>query len=561
METQFTPDFSDYLAAVKRRHFLLLAVALPIITVAVALAVGLPSIYVSSSLIEFSRATVPGELQTAQGAAGLPTPAYADQQRNYADQYVANIRDAVLNANDLGPVAAQLRGLPTMPSDPAEIIAAIKQHASMQTVRVKVLDPDSGREREIVPAFSVSFSSRNPRTAAAAATALTHAVIAQSRQNMLSRARAAGQFYESEAKSYRQQITQLETQIADFKTKHFDELPELTNVNLGSMDRMEADLENTELRIQELTQNRTFLSVQLQQAQTASNLDLTTLQRLEAEYAEKEPILGENHPDMIALRRQIESLRRGGAALEGMTLPQQLAAQQERLRNLRQRYSEDYPDVKATERRIELLQQRIARGDRAISTIPDNPTIVQLKTQINSVDNQIAGVRAHQSDLRRQIAQMQQHLDRSPLIAQQYDQLTRGLDLARKKYEDLMKSEMDSELTAEAILGGRSDELRVVNLPTVPDRPAKPRRLAYVVVGFILACVLSLSAVTAAETVDQTVRGSRDVRRVLSLSPLAVIPMIQDTFSRRRQRLKLAALACTVAATGVIAVLTVSGFM
>src|SRR5579884_968206 len=170
METQFTPDFSDYLAAIKRRHFLLLAIALPIIAVAVALAVGLPSIYVSSALIEFSRATVPGELQSGQNG-GLPAPAYADQQRNYADQYVANMRDAVLNANDLRPVADQVRGLPTMPSDTADIIAAIEQHATLQSVRTKVLDPDSGHEREIVPAFSVSFASRSPRTAQAGAAA------------------------------------------------------------------------------------------------------------------------------------------------------------------------------------------------------------------------------------------------------------------------------------------------------------------------------------------------------------------------------------------------------
>lgn len=560
METQLTPDFSDYLAAIKRRHFLLLSIALPIIAIAVALAVGLPSIYVSSSLIEFSRATVPGEVQNAQPG-GLPQPAYADQQRLYADQYVANMKDAVLNANDLAPVAAQVKGMPLVPRNTDAAIGYIEQHAGMQSVRTKVLDPDTGREREIVPAFSVSFSSRNPRTAQAIAAALTRAVIEASRQNMLKRVHTAGQFYASEAQRYHQQITALETQIADFKAKHFNELPELTNVNMGSMDRMERDLEDTESQIQQLTQNRTFLSVQLQQAETASNLDLSALQRLEAEYAEKEPLLGENHPDMIALRRQIENLRRGGAAIEGMSLPQQLAAEQERLRTLRQSYSEEYPDVKSTERRIAMLQKRIEAGDKAITTIPDNPTVVQLKTQINSVDNQIAGVRAHQADLRRQIDQMQQRLDQTPIVAQQYDQLSRGLDLARAKYDDLMKSQMDSELTAEAILGGRSDELRVINNPIVPDRPAKPRRLAYVVIGVILALVLSFSAVIVAETLDQTVRGSRDVRRVLALAPLAVIPKIHDVIALRRQRLKIAALTCTVVATGVLAVIAVSGYM
>ncbi|MGH8258807.1 MAG: hypothetical protein ACREUG_03855, partial [Steroidobacteraceae bacterium] len=197
MEAQFTPDISDYVAAIKRRHFLILAIALPIVAIAIALAIGLPSTYVSSSLIEFSRATVPDAMQS--GKAVMEQPAYADQQRLYADQYVANMRQAVLNANDLGPVAAQVRGLPTIPSNPGAAIAAIREHASMQSVRTKVLDPDSGRERVIVTAFSVAFSSRNPRTAQAVAAALTNAVIDASRHSMLVRARNAGQFYDSEA--------------------------------------------------------------------------------------------------------------------------------------------------------------------------------------------------------------------------------------------------------------------------------------------------------------------------------------------------------------------------
>jgi capsular polysaccharide biosynthesis protein len=124
-----------------------------------------------------------------------------------------------------------------------------------------------------------------------------------------------------------------------------------------------------------------------------------------------------------------------------------------------------------------------------------------------------------------------------------------------------MKNQMDSQLTAQAITDGRSDELRVVTQPIVPDRPAKPRRIAILIIGVMLALVVSFSAVIGAEIVDQTVRGSRDVRRVLSLAPLAVIPCIEDAITRRRQWLRVAALGCTVIIGGVAAVFTVSRFM
>src|SRR6185437_16816677 len=54
--SSITPEFSDYLAALKRRRMLLLVVALPILACALALAIGMPDIFVSTGLITFSDA-------------------------------------------------------------------------------------------------------------------------------------------------------------------------------------------------------------------------------------------------------------------------------------------------------------------------------------------------------------------------------------------------------------------------------------------------------------------------------------------------------------------------
>ncbi len=72
-------------------------------------------------------------------------------------------------------------------------------------------------------------------------------------------------------------------------------------------------------------------------------------------------------------------------------------------------------------------------------------------------------------------------------------------------------------------------------------------------IGLVLALVLALAMAVGAEGVDQTVRGSRDVRRLLSVAPLAVIPMIEDAASLRRRRLQLAMLAgCTVIGSAIV---------
>jgi succinoglycan biosynthesis transport protein ExoP len=132
----------------------------------------------------------------------------------------------------------------------------------------------------------------------------------------------------------------------------------------------------------------------------------------------------------------------------------------------------------------------------------------------------------------------------TPLVEREYQTLTRDLDLARAKYDELLKNQMTAEVTAAAVAGGGADELRLVQPPGRPGEPAKPSRIAIVIVGIILALFAALTAAIIAEGLDQNVRGSRDVRSLLDVAPLAVIPEIHDAASARRLRVQ----AFTIAA-------------
>jgi succinoglycan biosynthesis transport protein ExoP len=545
MESQAANDVSDYIAALKRRRTLMAWIMVPIAAIAIGLALGLPDRYISSSLIEFSQAEISGEL-----------PNRGRQEKNYADRYVSSLIDIVFSKDNLKAALAK----PNVPKalregDEEEIIARVIQNSSVDTVRVPVLDPDSGREREIVSAFTVAYQSRDPETAHAVATWLTTAFLHASRSSLRDRALSSAQFYAVEADRYNKQIGALESKLADFKAKNFGQLPELTDVNLTVMDRTERDLENVELQLGNLRQNRIFLAQQLEQARSASP-DTSLLAQLEAEFARKQAIYDPDHPDLINLRRQIESLRRGGPALTEMSLPQQLEAQKAILSETRQRYSADHPDVRRVQRQIESLQARIARGEKADSTLPVTPAINQIRTQINGVDTQITSLQARGSELRNKLDQLMKRVESTPQVEREYQTLSRDLQLARAKYDELLKSRMDAELTEAAIAGGRSDELRLVTSPGVPLAPSKPSRLAIAVVGVVLAVMLALAAVVFTEAMDQTVRGSRDVRRVLAVAPLAVIPEIQDATTVRRQRFRMVMLASCSLIGSVIVVMT-----
>jgi polysaccharide biosynthesis transport protein len=92
-----------------------------------------------------------------------------------------------------------------------------------------------------------------------------------------------------------------------------------------------------------------------------------------------------------------------------------------------------------------------------------------------------------------------------------------------------------------AINTGAADRFTLFAPASVPLSPSGPPRIGIVVVSLMLAIFLALSAVIAAEVLDTSVRGSRDVRSLMGRTPLAVVPRIQNSlyFQQRSRKLAL----------------------
>ena len=396
-ETSNSPDFSDYVAAIKRRRMLLASIGLPIVVIAFALAIGLPDIYVGTGLITFSDATVSGELPTDKER--------ATREKSYMDQYVASLTEAVLSPKNLLRLIKDVPGVVPAGGDTEDALKEINRKTRVETVKMPVLDPDSSREREIISAFTVQYGSRDPEMALKVSTWLTNGYLEVSRHNLLVRANAAAQFYDIQAEQYRKQIADLESKLAAFKAKNFGNLPELTDLNLNLMDRNQRDLDDVSSQVRTLQQEKVFLTQQLEQAKNAGT-DEGMLQQLQQEYNKKLATYDENHPDMIALRQQIDALKAGGGAVDSLSLPAQLRAQKQILAQARQRYSEDHPDVKRIERQIKTLETRIAAGETNAGNEIGSPAVVQLKTQINALDTQLAGLDRRQAEFGREMRKL-----------------------------------------------------------------------------------------------------------------------------------------------------------
>jgi len=486
----------------------------------------------------------------------MPANANADaiqrMQEQYRDAYVDSLSSSVMSDASLQGLVKAVPGVVPPGTDPADAVDEVQRRAHVETVRTPVLDPNTGRNLDIISAFTVSYDNRSPEVAVRAAGWLTNAFLMANRQGRLVSAKAAEQFYDKQTQAYREQIAEIESKLATFKEKNYDQLPGLTNLNMNIMQTTQQQIDNLTQQIGALRQNRVFLQQQLDAAKNAG-ADAGLLEQLQAEYNKKLATYDPNYPDMIALRQQIDALREGGGAVNSLSLPAQLRAQEQALAQAKLRYSENFPDVKRLERQIQILKTRIAHGEKYAGNAVGSPAVVTLKTQLNANETQTAALERQEAQLHQQLMQLEGRVEAAPQVERKYKSLALNLQLAQTKYNQLLKYQMDAQLTSQAIASGRSDRIRIVQQPSVPLTPGKPKRIAIAAVGLMLAILLGLTAVVIAESVDQTVRGSRDIRRVLALSPLGVIPEIQDSATARRYRFQVAMLtACVIIGAAVV---------
>jgi uncharacterized protein involved in exopolysaccharide biosynthesis len=512
--------FGDYLAILRKRRKLLFLVGLPVVAIGVALAIALPDVYRSQGEIE---------IEGAQAVRANPNSLTQDPDDTpYADQYVRSLSTLVLSDRNLAKLLNEHQLYEDQAADPAAALDKLSGDIKVDIVTVPILDPNTGRERDVVTAFSVAYDNPNPKRAQAGAEWLVNSFLAGNRNDRQRQAAGKAKFFAREAERMRVHVAGLESKLADFKQKNLGKLPELNEVNMNVMDRTENDIQNIESQMQALRRERVFLVAQLQQAR-ASGPETGNLRALEDEYNRKSMQYDQSHPDLIMLRRQIDQLRAGGTT-SGLSLRAQLQQQRSVLAETKQRYSEDHPDVQRIARNIQALEARIAAGetsDRSLSS--DSPMAMQLQTQLNATDTQLAALQARAMELRTKLSGLEGRMSAAPEVERDYQDVTRDLASARAKYDELLKRQMDAEVSEAAIAGGTADKFRVKSSPKIPDEPASPQRIAIVIIAIVLGAIASLTSIIMAQLLDQTVRGARDVQDILGVAPLTSVPVIKNT--------------------------------
>ncbi|EXJ14631.1 GumC family protein [Imhoffiella purpurea] len=529
----------DYLAVLRRRKWQLVVPMALLGVFAVMAALFIPATYRSSATILIERQEIPDDLVRTTVT-------------SYADQRIQVISQRVMTTANLSQLIERYELYPEVRAKESinVAVARMRSRISLDMISADVMDPRSGRPQEATIAFTLGFQDASPVIAQKVTSDLVSLFLNENLEARTAAADEATNFLKAEADRLGQQISTLEARLADFKERNGDNLPELMSLNRELMMRTEERLRDNAQSKRTLEQQAIYLESELAQlSPTIAGADGASLEgyleQLQAQYVRIKQKYSPEHPDRIQMEREIASLQEMVGHSGGGPSGSRLADLKAELASLRKRYSEDHPDVVALERSIASTEAQMAtarkagRDGDALASAADNPAYVQLLARLDAARIEIDSLNKAREALEQQLADYEERIKAAPRIEQQYRALTRDYENASRKYQEVREKSLQAELAQALERDRKGERFSLIEPPLVPEKPAKPNRLAIMVLGFVLSVAGGVGNVALREALDRGLHGARAVQSATRAPLLAVIPLITTRKDRERRRRRM----------------------
>jgi uncharacterized protein involved in exopolysaccharide biosynthesis len=541
----------------RRLTFWIVAGASAVATVLFALL--LPPTYQSAATILIEQQEIPQELVRSV------ITSFADERVQMISQRVMTTQNllSLIERYDLYPNIRQ--------KEPREVLLKdMRDDIGLRMISADVIDPRSGRPQQATIAFSVSYQSPSPDLALKVANELATLYL---NENLTSRTQSAEQtaaFFGEQASQEAAHIAELDKNLAAFKEKHRDALPEFEQLNVQDRERTELELHDAQNRVDALDSQRVLLEAQLAQLNPNTEVFSDTGQRvfgtedrlkaLKSQLASYKAKYGPEHPDVIATQREVDGLQKEVADQDTTSdRLRQLADAKSELASLLQKYSDDHPDVVRLRRTIDSLQKAVtedaAAGTKTIaSQHADNPVYIQVKGQLDATRVDHESAIKKRDTLQAKLEDYENRMARSPEVERQYRTMARELESAQAKYQEILSKQTEVQVSENLETERKGEKFTMIEPPQPPEKPIRPNRKFILIAGLLLSIGLGAGAVVARESIDASVRGPNDIRSMLQVPALACIPVMLTAADRARRR-RIAAFSW--AGSAVVVVLAV----
>lgn len=566
MRQRFTTS-QDYKALLARRRRQILAPFLIVFGIITLVALLLPSVYRSASTILIEAQQIPQDLirTTVTG--------YVEERLKLITQEIMGRARLLEIINRFG-LYEDLRKRYTT----EEIVDGMREDISLEMVSAETMDRRTGRPAPVTVAFTLSYEGKDPHKVQNVANALASLYLEANLKTRTTMAETSVTFLEKQAELYRNQCAELEKKISEFKEKHLGALPELLQLNLQTEQQMRTQLDNVDRDIRTLQDRKVYLEGQLATVKPDSPLIdetgrrvLDTRERLKlmkSQLVSLKANFSENHPDVVKVKKEVRELEKQVSLKDDLQRKRkELEDKKAALNQLLGRVTDKHPDVVNLKREIAQYEQEIEQGakaselTRSVAEEADNPAYINLKTQVASTELELGSLKKKREDTHQKWLAYLGRLENMPRVERGYTDLSRDYDNAKAKYREITDKLMEARqgLNLEEVQAG--EKFTIIEPAQFSQKPAKPNRLAIILIGFILGLGAGIGYASVLEFSDTSVRNGDDLQAITGVPVLAVIPRIFTEEELARQGKKTHYYVAIAAVILIIGILFVHFFV
>ncbi|HVN82669.1 MAG TPA: lipopolysaccharide biosynthesis protein [Terriglobia bacterium] len=445
----------------------------------------LPSKYRSETLVIIQRQKIPN---------ALVQPIITDD----LNARVASLEEQVLSRTRLEPLIKRYDVFKGDADQPTEVLVdRLRKSIELTPVKPIVRSRD-----ETLPGFTIGVTLSTAPVAQHVCAEITSMFVEEDLRQREQSSQGATSFFASQLDEAKRHLDEEDAKLAQFKRQNFNELPDSGAANLNLLTTLNGQFEAATQALSRAQQDKTYTESLLAQ-------QVATWKALQDGGFEKP---------------------------QPQTLEQQLTVMQTNLAELETQYTPDHPDIVRLKADIAQLKKKIQDAKAAPTTkdeatiakpsLGEPPQIQQLRSQLRAYDEAIRNQTKEQQRLQAQIQSIQSRIQMTPVVEQQYKEITRDHQMAQDFYNELLKKKNESAMATDLEQRQQGEQFVVMDPANMPEEPSFPNRPLFALGGLGGGLGLGLALAWLMEMRDKTLYTDKDVEACLGLPTLARVPTL-----------------------------------
>ena len=489
----------DYWHMILRRKWLVLAIFFACVVGGGILCVVWPESYRSSTMILVESQKIPEDYVKA-----LIGPSIEERLNSIQQQVMSRtLLTQMIQAFDLYPDAVRQDGFEA-------VVERLRKD-----IRVSTSVTHSARGG--VDAFSISFAHRDPQLAMKVTAKLASQFIDENLRSREQLVEGASEFIEQELGMAKERLESQESAISLFKTKHMGELPEQMQANLSTLDRLSLQHGTTVDAIQRASDRLSLIEKAFKEYEALGPTTAGTVQGPGGVVVMDSPLL-------------------------------RLKELEKTLTTLSSEYKDNYPDIVALKREIQSLKAQLGKTVTEVSefdnattstkeTRPIDAYLRELGRQREEAKLEIASMKERRLRVKEQMKEYEARVEKAPARDQELMLLERDYGNLKENYRTLLDKKLNARLSGNLEKRQKGEQFRIMDPANLPQKLEAPDRLKIMLLSLVLGCGLGVGSIVALESLRQVFRKADDVESLLQLRVLASIPNFRSAMGHMHKLL------------------------